>query len=236
MRQIILDTETTGLEPAKGHRIIEIGCVELFDRRLTGAHYHVYLNPNRDIDIGARNVHGITTEFLKDKPSFASVVDDFLSFIRGDELIIHNAPFDVGFINYELQLLNKKYRPISQHCSVIDTLLLARKKHPGQRNSLDALCKRYHVDNRNRQLHGALLDANLLASVYLALTGGQSTLDLEQQETLAALQKRQTVANRGKQVLEQLNLPIVKASSETIAQHEAFISKMTNALWSKNEV
>lgn len=178
-RQIILDTETTGLEPAAGHRIIEIGCVELMDRKLSGQSFHVYINPEREIDEGAVEVHGLSAEFLADKPRFADVADDFLGFVDGAELIIHNAPFDVGFINHELRLLEKNLVPIGERCSVIDTLLMARKKHPGQRNSLDALCKRYGIDNSQRTLHGALLDAEILAEVYLAMTGGQITLSLE---------------------------------------------------------
>jgi DNA polymerase-3 subunit epsilon len=177
MRQIILDTETTGLEPAEGHRIVEIGCVELVDRRLSGRHFHQYLNPERDIEDGALEVHGISGEFLSDKPMFTEVVEEFLAFIDGAELIIHNAPFDVGFLDNELALLGRPDR-LADHASVIDTLELARDLHPGQRNSLDALCKRYEVDNSSRTLHGALLDAEILADVYLAMTGGQSDLGL----------------------------------------------------------
>ncbi len=177
MRQIILDTETTGLEPAEGHRVIEIGCVELIDRRLSGNHFHQYLNPQREIEDGALEVHGISTEFLQDKPLFSDVVDEFLEFVAGAELIIHNAPFDVGFIDHELGLLQRPDR-LTDHATVLDTLELARDLHPGQRNSLDALCKRYEVDNSSRSLHGALLDAEILADVYLAMTGGQSDLGL----------------------------------------------------------
>ena len=177
MRQIILDTETTGLEPEAGHRVIEIGCVELIDRRLSGRHFHQYLNPERDIEDGALEVHGITQEFLRDKPVFADVAEELLQFIAGAELIIHNAPFDVGFLDAELALLGRPDR-IGDHASVLDTLELARDLHPGQRNSLDALCKRYEVDDSSRSLHGALLDAELLADVYLAMTGGQSDLGL----------------------------------------------------------
>ncbi len=182
MRQIVLDTETTGLEPSQGHRIIEIGCVEIINRRLTDARYHQFLQPDREIDEGAAEVHGITAADLADKPRFADVVDDFLEFVRGAELIIHNAPFDVGFLNNELGLLQKTYGSLSDYCTVLDTLALAREIHPGQRNSLDALCKRYGVDNSRRDVHGALLDAELLAEVYLVLTGGQVTLTLEHDE------------------------------------------------------
>ncbi len=175
MRQIVLDTETTGLSPSEGHRIIEIGCVELVNRRLTGNHYHVYLNPEREIDAGAIEVHGISNEFLSDKPFFADVVDDFIDYIRDAELVIHNAPFDVGFLNHELNLLGGKGE-IGNFSTVLDTLVMARKKHPGQRNSLDALCKRYGIDNSHRELHGALLDAEILSDVYLLMTGGQTSL------------------------------------------------------------
>ena len=179
MRQIVLDTETTGLEPTQGHRIIEIGCVELVNRRQTQNSFHQYLQPDRAIDEGAMEVHGITNEFLSDKPRFADVVEDFLVFVRGAELIIHNAPFDVGFINHELALLDKGLGRIEDHCSILDTLALAREMHPGQRNNLDALCRRYSVDNSGRELHGALLDAEILADVYLAMTGGQVSLSLD---------------------------------------------------------
>jgi DNA polymerase-3 subunit epsilon len=177
MRQIVLDTETTGLDPGDGHRIIEIGAVELIDRRLTGRHFQQYLNPEREIEDGALEVHGITREFLQDKPVFADVAQEFLDFIEGSELLIHNAPFDMGFLDMELGLINSPVR-IEGHAQVLDTLELARDLHPGQRNSLDALCKRYEVDNSSRNLHGALLDSEILADVYLAMTGGQSDLGL----------------------------------------------------------
>lgn len=176
LRQIVLDTETTGINPKEGHKIIEIGCVELINRRLTQNRFHVYLNPDREIDAGAIEVHGITNEFLQDKPRFRDVVEDFTAFISGAELIIHNAPFDVGFMNHELALLKEETRRIESLCTVFDTLTYARKKHPGARNSLDALCKRYSIDNSHRELHGALLDAEILADVYLIMTGGQASL------------------------------------------------------------
>ena len=175
-RQVVLDTETTGLNPQEGHRIIEIGCVELINRRLTGQHFHVYLNPDRAIDAGAIEVHGISNEFLADKPHFDDVVDDFIAFIRDAELVIHNAPFDVGFINHEFARLKKGIGAVEEYSCVFDTLTYARNKHPGQRNSLDALCKRYSIDNSHRELHGALLDAEILADVYLLMTGGQFSL------------------------------------------------------------
>ena len=178
MRQIVLDTETTGLEPSQGHKIIEIGCVELFNRKLTGRHYHQYIKPNREIDEGAMEVHGITNEFLEDKPVFADIVAGFLEFVGTSELIIHNAPFDIGFIDHELKLLGHPVVSITNQCSVLDTLVMARHKHPGQKNNLDALCKRYMVDNSQRDLHGALLDSEILADVYLMMTGGQTNLAL----------------------------------------------------------
>ena len=179
MRSVVLDTETTGMPVTDGHRIIEIGCVELEGRRLTGRHFHVYLNPDREIDEGAIAVHGITNEFVADKPRFKDVADEFFEFIRGAQLIIHNAAFDVGFINNEFALMGQTERSdVSDYCSILDTLLMARERHPGQRNNLDALCKRYGVDNSGRDLHGALLDAEILADVYLTMTGGQTHLSL----------------------------------------------------------
>ena len=179
MRQIVLDTETTGLEPSAGHRIIEIGCLEIVNRRVTGTRLHEYLQPDREIDPGAIEVHGISNEFLLDKPRFAEVADRFLDFVDGAELVIHNAPFDVGFINHELKLAKARVRRIEDVCGILDTLVLARRMHPGSRNSLDALCKRYQIDASGRVLHGAVLDAGLLADVYLAMTGGQVALGLE---------------------------------------------------------
>lgn len=178
MRQIVLDTETTGLEPSQGHKIIEIGCVELVNRKLTGRHYHQYIQPNRDIDEGAMEVHGITNEFLIGKPIFQDIVAQFLDFVGDAELVIHNAPFDVGFIDHELKMLAHPLGSITNVCPVLDTLVMARHKHPGQKNNLDALCKRYTVDNSQRDLHGALLDAEILADVYLMMTGGQTNLAL----------------------------------------------------------
>lgn len=226
-RQIILDTETTGLEPAQGHRIIEIGCVELLDRKLTGQRFHVYINPEREIDEGAVEVHGLSAEFLADKPRFFDVAQDFMSFIDGAELVIHNAPFDIGFINHELRLLEPEARPITDRCSVIDTLMLARKKHPGQRNSLDALCKRYSIDNSQRTLHGALLDAEILAEVYLAMTGGQIALLLDHEEesqdsTEAELSFLATYRERPA-------LLIVEASSEESSAHQLRLDDIDKA-------
>ena len=178
-RQIVLDTETTGLEPEQGHRIIEIGCVELLDRRPSGRSFHQYLQPDREIDARAVEVHGITNAFLADKPRFADIAADLVEYLRGAELIIHNAPFDTGFLNAELARLGAEPVRIEACCTITDTLVLARKLHPGQRNSLDALCTRYRIDNSHREKHGALLDAEILADVYLAMTGGQATLSLD---------------------------------------------------------
>ena len=175
-RQVVLDTETTGLNHKEGHRIIEIGCVELVNRRLTDRQFHMYINPERLVDEGAMEVHGITNEFLQDKPLFKDVVDDFIDFIRGAELVIHNAPFDVGFMDSEFARLKPSVGKTIDFCTVFDSLVYARKKHPGQRNSLDALCKRYGIDNSHRDLHGALLDAEILSDVYLLMTGGQLSM------------------------------------------------------------
>ena len=180
MKQIILDTETTGLEPAQGHRIIEIGCVELKNRRKTENYYHQYLNPERDIEDGAFEVHGISNELLAGKPLFRDIAQDFINFVRGNELIIHNAPFDVGFINAELQMLGSEWGRLEDYCRITDTLVMARELHPGQKNSLDALCRRYAVDNSQRDRHGALLDALILLDVYLAMTGGQTALSFDE--------------------------------------------------------
>jgi DNA polymerase-3 subunit epsilon len=179
VRQIVLDTETTGLVPNEGHRIIEIGCVELLDRRITQQHFHQYINPEREVDAGAAEIHNLNNEFLADKPRFADIATEFLRFVEGAELVIHNAAFDIAFLNSELRRLGDARADITRQCRVLDTLELAKRLHPGQKNSLDALCKRYHVDNTAREYHGALLDAQLLAEVYLAMTGGQATLLLD---------------------------------------------------------
>jgi DNA polymerase-3 subunit epsilon len=217
MRQIVLDTETTGLEPAQGHRIIEIGCVEMVDRRLTGNNFHQYLQPDRESDAAAIQVHGITNEFLADKPRFADLVDDFMAYIQGAELIIHNAPFDVGFINKELSLLGQDWRELAEYCTVTDTLKMAKKKHPGQRNSLDALCKRYDINNSHRELHGALLDSEILADVYLAMTGGQGALLLD---VASGAQDQEGTRIRRLESDRPL-LKVIKASADEWAAHEA---------------
>ncbi len=228
MRQIVLDTETTGLEPQQGHRIIEIGCVELVDRRPTGRRFHKYLNPEREIDAGAVEIHGLTNEFLADKPLFSAVVDELFEFISGAELVIHNAPFDVGFLNAELTLLGRK-SSLTDVCTVLDTLTLARARHPGQRNSLDALCKRYMIDNSQRSLHGALLDAEILTDLYLAMTGGQTALLLGG-DTAEARDEASTSSVR-RLPQERSALRVVMATEAERAAHErqlAAIDKSSN--------
>ena len=224
MRQLVLDTETTGLEVGLGHRIIEIGCVELVNRRLTGRNFHKYINPDREIDDGALEVHGITQEFLSDKPRFADIWDEFNEFLHGDELIIHNAPFDVAFLNHEIGLLNLGLPSIQDQSSVVDSLALAREKHPGQRNSLDALCRRYSIDNSQRVLHGALLDAEILSDVYLLLTGGQGGLFDVAEETKSEdhVDKVINVSATDSQSLS--GFLAVKASQSEVRGHEEFLS------------
>ena len=229
MRQIVLDTETTGLEPKQGHRIIEIGCVELFDRKLTGNNYHQYLQPDRESDEGALAVHGITTEFLQDKPRFADAVDGFLEYIRGAELIIHNAPFDIGFLDHELGMVGKQYGNIGTYCGVIDTLVMARKMRPGQKNNLDALCKHFDVKNTHRELHGALLDSEILAEVYLAMTGGQVglLLDVEQEEA-----KSGVVVEQRRLSSDRERLLVLEADDSELSAHQDIIKNMGDAsLW-----
>ncbi len=234
MRQIILDTETTGLSPEEGHRIIEIGCVEMIDRKLTGRYFHHYINPGRKVDEGAFAVHGISDAFLADKPAFHVLAQEFMDFVTGAELVIHNAPFDIGFINHELRLLNRHFKPITEYCSVLDTLQLARKKHAGQKNSLDALCKRYFVDNAKRDLHGALLDSNLLAQVYLAMTGGQgSFFDAVTEQSIDATS--QQMATEMGIVSTVYRIPVLKANSEELQAHGEYmdmLAKKGKCLWS----
>ncbi|MDH3614655.1 MAG: DNA polymerase III subunit epsilon [Gammaproteobacteria bacterium] len=223
MRQIVLDTETTGLATSHGHRIIEIGCVELVNRRLSGREFHRFLNPDRDIDEGAERVHGISRADLETAPRFPEIVDDLLEFLKDAELVIHNAEFDVGFLEHELGRMQHARPKITQHATVLDTLTLARKMHPGQRNSLDALCKRYEVDASKRDVHGALIDAELLARVYLAMTGGQTALSLDADIEEAA---RNVQASAGARRTGDLNLVVIKASDEEAAAHEALLDKI----------
>lgn len=237
MRQIVLDTETTGLDPSQGHRIIEIGCVELVNRRLTGDSYHQYINPDREIDQGAIEVHGITNESLVDKPFFADVASDFLDYVKGAELIIHNAPFDTGFLNNEFKLLSKKKSvTIEKHCGVIDTLRMARKMHPGQKNDLDSLCRRYGIDNTQRTLHGALLDAEILADVYLIMTGGQTGLFGE--GGIGSGESASSAADIRRLDENRRALPVIAASAEERRAHESWIADLDESaehksLWSQ---
>jgi len=216
-RIVVLDTETTGLNPQEGHRIIEIGCVELVKRRLTGKRFHAYINPDRLIDDGAIAVHGITNEALKDEPRFAQIVDEFIAFISGAELVIHNAPFDVGFINHELLRLKNQPGAVTDLCEVFDTLAYARKKHPGQRNSLDALCKRYGIDNSHRDLHGALLDAQILADVFLLMTGGQSSLLDEGQPGMEGADIKRDVKRVS---ADRPPLTVIRCNDEELVAHQ----------------
>lgn len=237
MRQIILDTETTGLEPGQGHRVIEIGCVEMIDRRLTGNNFHQYLQPDREIDQGAIEVHGISNEFLAEKPRFRDLVADFMDYVRGGELIIHNAPFDVGFLNHELRLLDGSWPAIDECCSVIDTLVMAKRLHPGQRNSLDALCRRYDINNSHRELHGALLDAEILADVYLAMTGGQTALSLSDE----GMENGGIPGEPLRRVdTDRPAITVIRASAEELALHHARLQAIDKAsegscIWLQSE-
>lgn len=232
MRQIVLDTETTGLMLEKGNRIIEIGGVELIDRKHTGRHFHQYINPQREIEAGAMEVHGITREFLEDKPLFADVCDDFVDFIRGAELIIHNAPFDIAYLDHELSRVPGKEARVADLCQIEDVLELARHRHPGQRNTLDALCRRYQVDNRARTLHGALLDAELLADVYLIMTGGQTGMFANPQDQDAA----SAVAEEHFEPLpaDRPRLRIITATAEELAAHERMLEALgEHCVWTR---
>jgi DNA polymerase-3 subunit epsilon len=234
MRQVVLDTETTGLEVSAGHRVIEIGCVELVNRRYTRRHFHRYINPERPVDPGALAVHGIDNDFLADQPTFDRIADDFIEFVRDAELVIHNAEFDVGFLNHELERLGGALDNLRDCCGILDTLRMARQKHPGQRNSLDALAKRYEVDTSRRELHGALLDAEILAEVYLAMTGGQVSLSLDQTEQAAA-----DAAGPARLDRSGLELVVLQASREEAAAHEAMLERVRaagdGALWDRYE-
>ncbi len=227
-RIVVLDTETTGLSAREGHRIIEIGCVELINRRLTGKRFHTYLNPERKIDDGAIAVHGISNEFLDDKPLFKQISAEFIAFIQNAELVIHNAPFDVGFINNELSLLEDHTITIADFCLVFDTLVYARKKHPGQRNSLDALCKRYGIDNSHRELHGALLDAEILAEVFLLMTGGQSSLI---DDTPVKAKIVVAHSNQPRIAIDRPVLNIVRCNEEELSAHQVSLDSIENCLW-----
>ncbi len=230
IRQVVLDTETTGLNPKEGHRIIEIGCVELVNRRLTDRQFHMYINPERPVDEGAVEVHGISNEFLQDKPLFSEIAQDFIDFIQGAELVIHNAPFDVGFMDHEFALLKPAGKRTTDICTVFDSLVYARKKHPGQRNSLDALCKRYGIDNSHRDLHGALLDAEILSEVYLLMTGEQLSL-LEDEDMSVEV----VSVGEAKISSDRAALKIIQCSDSELEAHEktlAMLEKSSGAcLW-----
>lgn len=222
MRQVALDTETTGLDPLKGHRLVEIGCLEIVNRRLTGRRFHTYINPEREVEKEATAITGLTYEFLRDKPKFSDIVKEFVEFLQvpRTELIIHNAPFDLGFLNYELDLLNYHWHPVENYLSIIDTLVLARRIHPGQRNSLDVLCSRYNVDNSHREYHGALLDAELLAKVYLAMTAGQTSMAWGNETSRLDMTEVKLSIQR---VKRNLNVPlnIIRATQEECKTHDA---------------
>ena len=220
MRQVVLDTETTGIGPEKGHRIIEIGCVELIERKLTDRYYHQYINPERSVDPEAQAVHGISNDYLADKPIFTAIVDEFIAFIQGADLIIHNAPFDVGFINNEFFRLQSNLGTLESMCTVTDSLVVAKDKHPGQKNNLDALCRRYGVDNSSRTFHGALLDAKILADVYLLMTGGQAQLKLAQDKSAGEARGVQRVHS------DRIPLPIIKACDDELKLHELELQQL----------
>ena len=239
-RQIVLDTETTGLEVNQGHRIIEIGCVELVNRRITGRHYHQYIQPEREIDTGALEVHGITQEFLAGKPTFSEIADEFIDFVRGAELVIHNAPFDLGFIDAELDRLEPRIGALAlvSVCSVIDTLQMARHKHPGQRNNLDALCQRYEIDNTSRTLHGALLDAEILAEVYLAMTGGQASVGLGAESSDGSTDGSGSDSGIRRLPADRAPLVVLRPSPEEVERHEAKLRELDlsagEAVWRRS--
>jgi DNA polymerase-3 subunit epsilon len=230
-RQIVLDTETTGIDPKSGHRIIEIGCVELVNRRLTGNNFHVYINPQRSIEEEAIDVHGITNEFLQGKPLFQDVAQEFFEFIKGAELVIHNAPFDVGFMDHEFALLNQGYPPTHEYCDVLDTLVMARNLHPGQKNNLDALCRRYDIDNTKRTLHGALLDSEILADVYLGMTGGQKKLNLASGNESEDQNQQGDIIRLSS---DRQPLKVIMASADEIIAHEErlkVVNKDGETIW-----
>ena len=236
MRQIILDTETTGLNPDKGHKIIEVGCIEMINRRTTGNTFHQYINPEREIDEAAIEVHGITLDMLQDKPVFKGLAEELFAFLKGAELIIHNAPFDVAFLNHEFKQADFGEKLIDNNCEVLDTLAMARQKHPGQKNNLDALCRRYQVDNSQRQLHGALLDAEILADVYLLMTGGQISL-LGESDDLT--KSRMGTAEEWSDGIQQpASTPVIQAQEEDLLAHQQWLDLLESSapgqvVWNK---
>jgi len=234
MRQIVLDTETTGLEPSQGHRIIEIGCVEIISRKITENTYHQYIQPDRQSDEGAFEVHGISTEFLADKPRFGEIVEDFIKFINGAELIIHNAPFDIGFLDHELAILDPVWGKVSDHCTITDSLVMARKKHPGQKNNLDILCKRYEVNNARRELHGALLDSELLAEVFLRMTGGQEMLALGSAQNADGSASASNVSPIKRVDSNRPQINVIRANVDELALHRGRLDTLGDGcIWDK---
>lgn len=236
VRQVVLDTETTGLDPAEGHRIIEIGCVELINRRRTNNDFQVYCHPERAIDEGALGVHGITNEFLEDKPRFAEIAREFIAYVKDAQLVIHNADFDTNFLNHELERIGPELGVITDYCDVVDTLKMARQAHPGQRNDLDSLCQRYYIDNTQRTLHGALLDAEILADVYLAMTGGQTALLLDNPLPSASAAPRY-----GDVAADAAPLKVIYASPEELEAHEQWLERLDReggegCLWRRLEI
>ncbi|MFC4699492.1 DNA polymerase III subunit epsilon [Glaciecola siphonariae] len=234
MRQIVLDTETTGINPLDGHRIIEIGCVEMIDRKLTGNNFHVYINPQREVEQEAIDVHGITNEFLVDKPKFADIADSFIEYIKGAELVIHNAPFDVGFMDHEFKLVGRNLPVTNDICTVLDTLELARKIRPGKKNSLDALCRAYFVDNSHRTFHGALLDSEILADVYLYMTGGQGALKLAHGDE-SGNEAGETAIIK---IANKPQLKVIRANADELAKHQLYLDgiekKSEQVIWRKS--
>lgn len=213
-RQVVLDTETTGIDPKQGHRIIEIGCVELINRRFTGNNYHEYVNPERIVEQEAIDVHGITNEFLRDKPKYREISQGFFDYINGAELVIHNAAFDIGFMDHEFRLLDRNWVGTAQYCPILDTLAMARKKHPGQRATLDSLCKKYGINNSHRELHGALLDAEILADVYLLMSGGQININLSSGDGTSADTAIRRISP------DRQRLKVIAASADELTEHE----------------
>lgn len=234
MRQIVLDTETTGINPLDGHRIIEIGCVEMIDRKLSGNNFHVYINPQREVEQEAINIHGITNDFLVDKPKFVDIAESFIDYIRGAELVIHNAPFDVGFMDHEFKLVGRNLPVTRDICTVLDTLALARKIRPGKKNNLDALCKAYHVDNGHRTFHGALLDSEILADVYLFMTGGQGALGLGHSD--------ESTNHHGETGIIRIKnapgLKVIRANADELTKHQLYLDgiekKSEQVIWRKS--
>jgi len=240
MRQVILDTETTGLEPKQGHKIIEVGCIEMVNRRMTGSTFHHYIQPQREIDEAAIEVHGITLEKLEGKPLFSDLAEELLAFLKDSELIIHNAPFDVAFLNHEFKLAGLGDKVVEANCEVLDSLVMARHKHPGQKNNLDALCRRYEVDNSQRELHGALLDAEILADVYLAMTGGQISLIGESEDITQTSRGDGSSSGAQESVMEAIKTPIIRASASELKEHEKWITLLEQTspgavVWQRSE-